>query len=126
MIFRIYYGDGTWWQGDTPEDIERKNDVQCIAWNDPVKGNLDTGRVVYTEWDIYMYSDHIGGWHCTNKYADLLWHLAKGIGPGGVRQVMLGSLINTEDYQEILKRASLDPGLDRKSAKYPILEDGRS
>lgn len=122
MDFKIYYGDGSVYSG-SPEDAPAL-DVQCIAWNDPNRGIHDLGRVVMSQWDIYIYSDHVGGWHGTNKYSDLLMHLGHGCGPGGVRAVLQGAWINREDYFAIQNRAETDPGLRRKSATYPILEDG--
>jgi len=121
-MFRIYYGDGSVFDGQ-PEDAPTTN-VQAIAWNDPQKGVLNLGRVVLLEWDIYIYSDHVGGWHGTNKYADLLQHLGKGCGSGGVRAVLQGAWISRADYFVIKKRAETDEGLKRKSAGDPNREDG--
>ena len=58
MHFKIYYGDGSVFEG-RPEDAPATG-VQAIAWNDPTKGSLDLGRIVMQEWDIYIYSDHVG------------------------------------------------------------------
>lgn len=121
LKYVIFYGDGSTHDG-LPEDAPAQN-VQAIAWNDPIKGAADVGRVVLHEWDIYIYSDDIG-WHGTNKYMDLLQHLGKGIGPGGVRAVLTGRWIKRAMYQDILKRARICPGLDRKSATDPVREDG--
>ncbi len=120
--FKIYYGDGTVWSG-RPEDAPAQG-VQAIAWNDPKRGASSTGRVVLHEWDIYIYSDHVGDWHGTNKYADLLMHLGHGCGPGGVRAVLQGSWIEHSKFKEIIDRAWNDPGLSVKSATNPIVEDG--
>jgi len=120
--FKIYYGDGIVWSGE-PENAPPYN-VQAIAWNDPERGIEDLGRIVMVEWDIYIYSDHVGGWHGTNKYADLLQHLGVGCGPGGVRAVLQGAWISKDKFIEIRKRAETDPGLRRKSACDPIREDG--
>ena len=119
--FRIYYGDRSIFEGE-PENAPAQN-VQAIAWNDPVKGARDVGRVVLDQWDIYIYSDDIG-WHGTNKYMDLLQHLGKGIGPGGVRAVLTGRWIQYDRYQQIIELAKTEPGLDYKSASDPIREDG--
>lgn len=118
----IYYGDGTTFSG-RPEDAPPEN-VQAIAWNDPDKGAGDLGRVVLFEWDIYIFSDHVGSWHGTNKYADLLQHLRRGCGPGSVRAVLQGAWIDRKTYVEIRRKAETDPGLDRKSACDPLREDG--
>ena len=122
LAFRIYYGDGSVYEGE-PEGAPNQN-VQAIAWNDPAKNYRDLGRVVLREWDIYIYSDDIG-WHGTNKYADLLQHLGKGIGKGGVRAVLTGRWITRRGYDEIIKRAETDEDLEPKSACDYVREDGR-
>ena len=122
MEFRIYYGDGSIF-GGRPEDAPTQN-VQAIAWDDPVRGSDELGRVVISEYDIYIYSDPIG-WHATDKYYDLIQHLQLGIGPGGVRAVLTGRWINWEDFRDIRNRANTDPGLRRKSANRPSIESGR-
>ena len=93
-MFRIYYGDGSIFEGENPEDINRCDNVQAIAWNDPARDYHDLGRIVLSEYDIYMYSDHVGSWHGTDKYSDLLRHLKPGCGHGGVRCVLEGEWIN--------------------------------
>ncbi len=120
-MFRIYYGNGYVYEGE-PERAPNQN-VQAIAWDDSTKGHRNLGRVVLREWDIYIYSEDIG-WHGTNKYADLLQHLGQGIGIGGVRAVLTGRWITRNKYDEILKRAETEEGLDRKSARDPIRENG--
>ena len=117
----IYYGDGSTFSG-APERAPSQN-VQAIAWNDPTKGANDLGRIVLHEWDIYIYSDDIG-WHGTNKYMDLMLHLGKGIGAGGVRAVLTGRWLKRKEFKDILHRARTEPGLDRKSATNPLREDG--
>jgi len=121
-VFRIYYGDGSIYEGE-PEGAPPHN-VQCIAWDDPNTSVESIGRVVLHEWDIYIYSDPIG-WHGTNKYADLLQHLGRGIGRGGVRAVLQGAWISEACYKAIRKRAETDPGMNRKNANHPLREDGR-
>lgn len=120
--FKIYYGDETIFSG-RPEDAPNVN-VQAIAWNDPTKGPEALGRVVLHEWDIYIYSDHVGSWHGTNKYIDLFQHLGRGCGPGGVRAVLQGTWIRRELFLAIMKRARTDTGLNRKSANDPLREEG--
>ena len=122
MKFRIYYGDGGEPYVGDPEDAPNQN-VQAIAWNDPTKGAGDIGRVVLRDWDIYIYSDDIG-WHGTNKFTDLLQHLGKRIGVGGVRAVLTGRWITDGAFKEIVKRAEKDSGFNRKSANDPVREDG--
>jgi len=122
--YRIYYGDGGPPYEGPPEQAPAQN-VQAIAWNDPDKGTGELGRIVLREWDIYIFSDHVGDWHGTNKFSDLMQHLAHGCGPGGVRAVLQGSWINRTDFLQILDRARTDPGLNRKSSNHALREDGR-
>ena len=121
-MFRVYYSDGSVYEGNRPEDV-KPHDVQCIAWDDKTGNAMGVGRIVMREWDIYIYTDGLG-WHGTNKYADLLNHLGKGIGEGGVRAVLQGAWIPNDQYNEIYKRARLDEGLRVKSAPNPLVEDG--
>lgn len=121
--FRIYYGDGSIYEG-IPEKAPTGN-VQAIAYNDPKQGAEDTGRIVLTDWDFYIYSDPVAGWHGANKYADLMRHLKLGCGPGGVRAVLEGQWVDFDNYKSIVERARTDPNLDRKTANDPVREDGR-
>ncbi len=118
----IYYGDGSTFEGN-PEDAPTDN-VQAIAWDDPVRGTGDIGRIVLSEWDLYIYSDDIG-WHGTDKYFDLIQHLQKGCGPGGVRAVLTGRWIGWNEFVKIRDRAQNDPDLRHKSANRPKFEVGR-
>ena len=122
MHFRIYYGDGSTFEG-SPEDAPTEG-VQCIAWDDETRGQGDIGRFVLSEWDIYIYSDRIG-WHGTNKYADLLLHLKQGCGAGGVRAVLTGLWIPWPEFVAIRERANTDPPFRDKSAARPLFEVGR-
>ena len=122
-MFRVYYGDGTVYEG-TPEGAPTEN-VQAIAYDDPKKGAEHTGRVVLNQWDFYIYSDPVGGWHGANKYADLLRHLKLGCGPGGVRAVLEGQWVDTQTYKAIYDKAWNDSGLAVKTATDPVREEGR-
>lgn len=115
--FRIYYGDGSTYIGVAEESPA--DNVQCIAWDDPDKTDINIGRVVLREWDFYIYSEGIG-WHGANKYCDLLLHLTKR--PCKVRAICLGEWMHSGAYQEIIKRAETDG--KPKSGIDPIREDG--
>lgn len=117
--FRIYYGDGSTYDGP-PQDAPPDN-VQCIAWSDPDLGEANIGRAVLRDWDIYIYSDGIG-WHGTNKWADLRRHLS--LRPCKVRAVCFGEWIPRERFAEILARAENDPDFRAKSARWPAFEEG--
>ena len=117
MMFRVYYGDGTIFAGDNPEDAPTQN-VQCIAWNDPIRGVANTGRIVLHDYDLYIYSDKTG-WMATNKYADLVRHVQDG----GVRTVLEGKWIDRESFKRIKDQAWSDLPLVVKSATESV-EDG--
>lgn len=121
MNAHIYYGDGSVFDG-RPDDAPTDN-VQAIAWDDPTRGTGDIGRIVLSEWDLYIYSDDIG-WHGTDKYFDLIQYLQKGCGPGGVRAVLTGRWIGWKEFVAIRDRAQNDPDLRRKSANRPKFEVG--
>lgn len=114
-MFRVYFHDESVFSGDRPEDVPTNKWVQAIAWDDPVRGERAIGRYVLTEYDFYIYSDGVG-WHGTDKYSDLLNHLMKGCGPGGVRAVLQGQWIDRQTFFAIRDRAYNDPGLNVKSA----------
>jgi hypothetical protein len=123
-MFCIYYGDGSVFHcnpesGVSGPEAAPTQDVQCIAWNDPIRGTQNTGRVVMHDWDLYIYSDKVEGWIGTNKYADLVRHVQGG----GVRAVLEGKWIRREAFMKIRERAETDPGLNVKSAIHPS-EDG--
>ncbi len=122
MNARIYYGDDFIYEGDAAGSPSGKehDGVQYIVSNDPDKSSQALGRVILSEWDIYMYSSDLG-WHGTNKYADLLMHLEDG----KVERVLIGKWINGAKYRAMGLRALNDPGLDRKSATNPLREVGR-
>jgi len=120
-MFRVYYGDGTVYEGDNPDLIQKLDDVQCVAWDDPTRGSGDIGRIVLHEWDMYIYSEDIG-WHGADKYYDLIQHVQKG----SIRALLTGRWMEYVAYCEIKKRAYADPGMRRKSATHPKFEDGRA
>ena len=122
MKWRIYYGDETVFEGQ-PEDAPVHN-VQAIAYVDDDPRDINVGRVVLESWDFYLYSDHVGGWHGTNKFTDILMHLERGCGPGGVRAVLRGLWIERAKFLKIVNRAKTDAGLPPKSSVKPPIEDG--
>ena len=119
MNYRIYYGDGTTLDGDGPEDIplDRRENVQIVVCSDP-DGVNQCGRRIWQQWDYYLWSDHVGGWHVTNNLHDVLFHMrTAGLGPGGVRALLTGGWIRNEDFSKILYRATHDEGLPPRSAR---------
>ena len=101
--FRIYYGDGTIFEG-TPENAP-VDDVQVIAYDDPDQGGK---RCTVYNHDMYVYSDVGGEWVGTSNYVDLLRRLKLGCGPGGVRAVLEGRWLAAQEYADISQRARED------------------
>lgn len=129
MTFRIYYGDETVWEGDSPEDVptNKREDVQCIVWPDPDQTSPQSlGRHVLQAWDFYLYSDRVGGWHVTNRTHDLLFHIRdQGLGPGGVRAILTGGWVANDVFARILENATKgDDWSVRRSAVPKYNTDG--
>lgn len=121
MKFRVYYANGTTYEGDITKAPPRE--VVCIVTEDgEPNGALRVGRRVIHGYDFYPYSDGLG-FHPTNKYSDLLWHLQKGMGEGGVRAVLTGIWVGQKTFRAIMDRAETDGGFPRKSAS-ELTEDG--
>ncbi len=117
----IFYGDGSTFSGE-PENAPREN-VQAIATEHEIRAPnpYTVGRFVLDSWDFYLYSDHVGGWHGTNRTSDLIDHLRQGLGPGGVRAVLTGRWISSKAYRAIMERANTEGDFHSKSSetKYP-------
>jgi hypothetical protein len=121
-LVRIYYGDGSTFEG-LPEDAPIHN-VQCIAYDDPDTRYGRNGRIVMSGWDLYIYTDNVMGWVGTNKYTDLLMHLEDGLGRGGVRAVLRGRWIGRGKFREIQEQAHKDPLFSETRLGDPAIEDG--
>lgn len=123
MDYKIYYGDGSTFDGDA-DNVKiapagwPSFGVQYIIGNDPAKGNQSTGLLTVYNVDIYIYSSDIG-WHGTDKYHDLMTHLEHG----KVIRVLAGLWIPRPRFLEIQNRALNDPDFNRKSAIDPAREN---
>lgn len=100
-MFRIYYGDGSVYDGD-PNVAPRLN-VQCIVCDDDNSHMYAVGHRVLHQWDYYLMSD-TGRWYGCNGEADLVDHVLH-CKPS---VVLKGRMIEGATYQAILKRASVD------------------
>ncbi len=117
MIARIYYGDGSVYEG-LFDGIEKVLDVQCVVTPDLRNSAYETGRLVMHSWDFYLYAE--GAWMGINGTVDLVDHVLHR----PIEKVIKGRMIPNEKYEAILHRAHHDEGFPRKSNKSPEREDG--
>lgn len=116
-MFRIYYGDGTTFEGE-PEDAPREN-VQCIAIPPRSLRAHETKDTIIRwtlvrEADVYIYTDPIGNWiPCTHEDAEMHERL-HGLGLGGVRAKLWGLWLKRDLFDEIILRAERDFGMTRR------------
>lgn len=118
MTERIYYGDGSVYDGPL-ENIEQVVDVQCIAAPDLRNSPYETGRLVMHSFDFYIYSE--GQWIGINGLVDFVDHILYR----PIVKVLKGRMIPNQMFEDILARATKEKGLPRKSNKNPLREDGR-
>jgi hypothetical protein len=118
MPWRIYYGDGTVYEG--PAKDAPPLDVQAIAQADN-RGwsQYSTGRMIYHSFDFYLYCE--GQWIGVNSLVDLVDHILHR----PIDKVLKGRMITHERWEAIMERAQKDRDLPRKGSQRPWLEDGR-
>lgn len=109
-MYRVYYADGTTFDGD-PEDAPGLG-VVVIPQDDP-----DVGRMMMARWDYYCWHD--GQWW-GHDLVGMVLCLAK---PGWSR-VLIGETVSQEKYATIYARALADPDFQPKSAEM-VLERPR-
>lgn len=102
--WRIYYGDGTTYQGSPEEAPERG--VQAIAQVHP-----DVGWAATSSSDYYVYLPH-DWWQGVDVFG--LWDY---LATPGWKRVLFGRTVNNAEYKAILERAFADLG--DKSALLP-------
>ena len=118
MRFKIYYGDGSVYEG--PIEDAPAVDVQVIAIADQRGSSYELGRKVLKGWDWYAcYEDDWVGFNGTADLADhVLYNLTR------IKRILKGRMLPKGEWEAILKQATTDPGLPRKSARDPNIEDG--
>jgi hypothetical protein len=96
--FRIYYGDGTTYEGD-PFDAPRL-DVQVIVQPDP-----RVGYALISSADYYYWEPELGGWKGTTGFG-LYDHLIRCRNP----LVLFGRHMTDEAYAVMLARIRSEMG----------------
>ncbi len=119
MDYRIYYGDGTIYEGtrETFDDAPVL-DVQAIVVKDIAEYKHDSGRLVFYSWDFYLYED--GQWCGVNGMPDFVEHVLHC----RPEKVLKGRQIRNDKHQEIMLKALKDPGFPKKSRTMAITENG--
>lgn len=94
-MWRVYYGDGSTYQGD-PYEAPALN-CACI-----VMAHEEVGRCVVAGKDYYWYED--GQWWGGDQvgFYDYMFR-------PGPKKVLFGRSLNDRDYLEICKKARQDP-----------------
>lgn len=125
MEWRIYYSDGSTFDNTQGAPWECPDKPICvIVERDRDPSIYNVGRLLIHQFDQYMFSDHIGGWHGVLTQHDMLRHLHVGCGPGGVRVVREGLWIPSTDYRRIISTAARDPDFPIKHGHDPLREIG--
>lgn len=104
MNWRIYYGDGSTYDGE-PFAAPSLN-VQAIAQLDD-----EVGRHVIAGFDFYWYEPSEDKWWGGEAFG--LWDY---LSRPGVRKVIFARTLLNEDYRAVFKRACEDPDFPVKSA----------
>lgn len=118
MRFKIFYGDGSVYDG--PVEDAPPVDVQVIAVADQRGSPYELGRKILKGWDWYaFYPDDVVGFNGAADLADhILFNWQK------IRRIVKGRMLPAREWEAILKAAHDDVTLPRKSARDPNIEDG--
>ena len=103
MAFRVYYSDGSTFDGD-PESAPGLG-VVVIVQDDP-----DVGRMVMARWDFYC-------WHQGQWWGHDLTGLMDCLALPGFNRVLIGRTVSQERWQAINAAALADPDFAPKSAE---------
>ena len=107
MDFRIYYADGSTFDG-RPEDAPKWG-VQVIVQN-----RKTVGRELLRYFDYFLYVD--GCWVGVIGHDSLLDQVVHRL--PDIRALTVGRMINPVDFDRIYKRANTDPDFPKKSATH--------
>ena len=110
--FRVYYGDGSIFEGPL-EDTPQWN-VQVIIFADP-----ELGRAILQAWDYYFYAE--GRWYGVDGEVDYVEHTMTQ----PIERILKGRMIPNKPYLEVVRRAHNDPGFPAKTRKNLNIEQGR-
>lgn len=101
--FRIYYADGTTYDG--PVDHVPIWEVLVIVERDPMHG-----RKLVSSGDYYIYDN--ARWIACDLMT--VWqYLAR---PGMLKRVLVGVMVDSERWQETMRRARYDPDFPAQTA----------
>jgi len=103
MPYRVYYDDGT----ISENEVTQPWRVVCI-----VQPRERTGREVLHAYPYYVYTDQWYGVEDLPSFVQQMMYRVKD-----VTQVVMGIWIDDATYQAIVKRATEDEGLPRRSSK---------
>lgn len=107
VAWRIYYGDGSSYDGD-PFLAPARN-VQVVVVIDP-----DVGRYLHARCDFYWWDDAIKTWFGGDING--MWDSLDQPGP---KRVLFGRVVPLRTYDDCIKRALVDPDFPVKSARDP-------
>jgi len=115
MDARIYYGDGTTFEGDIAEAPVLN--VLAIVY-----ANSRNGRRVLKGHDYYLYTVEFNGWIGVDNLVDLVDHILYD----NVLRVLKGRTIRDETYHRIAEQAMADSGFPVMSASGDPWERGEN
>ena len=104
--FKVYYASGNTYLG--PVENAPAFDVQVI-----VEADKDHGRKLVAGGDFYVFDDLYcqGRWLAVD-YFGMVQYLARP----GWKKVLIGSMVSTDRWNRIVKRAREDPGFPAQTA----------
>lgn len=105
MKWRIYYGDGSTYDGDP--FLAPPDNVQCVVIADP-----DHGRILRAMKDFYW-------WIGDEWYGGDLFGLFDYLRQPGPKKVIFARSLSDRQYQATIKAALADPDFLPKSAMAP-------
>lgn len=106
MSYRIYYGDGSTYDGD-PESAPGLG-VVVVAQDDP-----DVGRMLMCRWDFYC-------WHGEQWWGHDLVGLVDCLATPGWNRVLIGRTVSQDDWRRIYEAAESDPTFGPRTASKPL------
>jgi len=113
--WRIYYGDETTFdstQGN-PNDAPTLNIVSIVSMEKKgFKEVHDVGRIVFHQWDYYIYRTSIG-WYGVKGEVDLLDHLLSSF--KDIEVILKARMVELNTFKKIFKRSIEDPDFPRKT-----------
>ena len=106
MQWRIYYADGSSFEGSDPHDIPagKRFEVQIV-----VQPDKDHGRELVHFADFYLWRSDLERW--VGVAGDMSAMMAITRHPEEITCVLWGSMMDPYDWADIQARAQHDPGL---------------